>query len=402
MSIKAAGRRFFQTSPPSIQDGTGWASSLADTWDALPSPADFAASPERSLPNSNFYDIHQPQPATGSRDDKPSFTYSLNSYLKAADTLARCLILNSKSKAHGWLATISIQENLEAHEHKKLWSKISRRVKSRGIEAFWVRETNQEGRIHYHLIVTGEHQEQELADQLRSSVEGVGARVHVAEITNLVAWCRYIVKARVKGVDDWGDYSSDKWSSKRILFARHCGLSKHGSIGKFWATPFAELKRRVVKEKQAYRANEEKRRMEETNIIATATIQERDRAYHLHQLTGVATKTILLTEVRMRDGYDGVGLPQVPTAKVGDGKTKDRHKGVAAVLDAGEDSGDDVQGEVVRRIRPPTIPTRSPLLDFGGVQAWGATLDYRRSEQLGVAAQASEPGQGGGVFDNSG
>jgi hypothetical protein len=327
----------------------GFASVVGDA-DAISSPAVFATDAP-SLPNSNLYDIHQSHSATGSREDKPSFTYSINSYLKAADTLARCLIINAKSTAYGWLATLNIQENLTADGHKRIWAKISRRLK--GIEAFWLREVNWADNLHYHLIITGEHQEEELADTLRASVEGIKASVHAAPIKSVVAWCRYIVKARVAGVDNWGEWSSDKHHGKRVLFARYCGLSKHGTIGKFWATPLAELKQQVVREKQAYMACEGERRRVEDTLRATATPQERERAFHLHQLLGVATKDILLMEVRMRDGCNGVGLDDIPTATVGDGKKKDRHKGVAAVFGESENTGDDVQGKVVRRIRPP-------------------------------------------------
>ena len=159
---------------------------------------------DTSLPNRGFYDndhratLHQPHPFHGTRQDKSGWTFSICAYLKEADTIARCLLLNSHSKPYHWEATISFQdENQDENQtetHKRTWARVARRLK--GLNLFWVREVDEQDHLHYHFIILGDHDEQELRDKLRASVHDARAKVHVDKIRTLASWCRYIVKAK--------------------------------------------------------------------------------------------------------------------------------------------------------------------------------------------------------------
>ena len=223
--------------------------------------------------------------------------------MKEADTIARCLLLNSHSKPYHWEATISFQdENQDENQtetHKRTWARVARRLK--GLNLFWVREVDEQDHLHYHFIILGDHDEQELRDKLRASVHDARAKVHVDKIRTLASWCRYIVKAKKRGIDEWGERSSDKWASKRVLFSRHCGLSKHGTIGEFWAVPLKELRKKVGNEKRKWKAHEDERQRTERTLLASATQDERERASCIHALLGVTIREALLSEVGMRD-----------------------------------------------------------------------------------------------------
>ncbi len=422
MYIKASEPQFFQTPPPSTQGGLGVASFFPDA-DALPTPAstslpnrgfydihpilagmvgddDEPTPASTSLPNRGFYDnttLHQPHPCHGSRKDQSGWTFSLCSYLKAADELARCLIKNAQSKPYTWLATINVHQTLKPDEHKAIWARIIRRLK--GLTAFWTREVSQTERIHYHLIITGNHKEQELRERLGLAVKDVGASIHVAQVKSVKAWCRYVVKARVAGLNDWGEPSSDKWASKRVLFTRHCGLSKHGCLGHFWATPLAQLKKQVSQEKRAYREQEQHNQA----LLTTATTQQREKAQRLHRLTGVPTKQILLTEVSMRNGIvksDNRGLTGVQAAPMGDEPQKDGFKGMGALSATGKGAINNLQGELVSALQSPNPPIRSPIFHLRGFPPSSPPPSHRLPVQLRTPAQSPEPMEGGELFNN--
>jgi hypothetical protein len=170
-------------------------------------------------------------------------------------------------------------------------------MKRHGVEAFWTREISKSGRLHYHLILTSGDTPEQAAETIKASIPtDTPSEVHVSEVRNVVHLSRYIVKARVKGQDDWGEWSTDKHKAKRVLFTRNCGLSKHGTIGKFWAKPLADYEREVAVERKAYRS----RCMTTEAMISLATQDERTTARKLHDLTGEPTRRILAGLVASR------------------------------------------------------------------------------------------------------
>ena len=49
-------------------------------------------------------------------------------------------------------AGIPRDADLTALEHRQLWESVSRKLKAKGVVAFWTREINSRDRVHYHLI----------------------------------------------------------------------------------------------------------------------------------------------------------------------------------------------------------------------------------------------------------
>jgi len=147
---------------------------------------------------------------------------TLNGYDRQARKIARCLVINSKTKPYLQHVVVSIDDHMTVELHKKLWASLCRQLKSLGVIAFWSREINLRGRVHYHLITTTFFKP-ELYSQLASEK----IRVHVQTITSSYHLCHYVLKA--------------KYGQRRIYFSKSNKLSKIGTIGKFWDKPIAKL-----------------------------------------------------------------------------------------------------------------------------------------------------------------
>jgi hypothetical protein len=171
--------------------------------------------------------------------------------INEGEKLQHCLNVNRKL----WLeATINFEKPLTEHEHQIIWKHISRYLRAAGVIAFYKRELNELGWIHYHLVTGSNHNikafKKTLKDSIPKEIKSV-SRVHAGVIKNQWAISTYIAKMKMEGYDEFGKYCADKHWSKRRIFKKECKLAMHGTIGKFWLKPMAEIwKDHVKREKE--------------------------------------------------------------------------------------------------------------------------------------------------------
>lgn len=145
---------------------------------------------------------------------------TVNGYRRQSRKYATCLIRNPRPY-HDHVV-VSIDADLTIEDHRRLWSKIARQLRRRGVVAFWVREINRRGRVHYHLVTATEvapttYTDLELDhDHVRVEVEPIRSRRNV---------CCYVVKSR------------DIHADSRRYFHSDNSLDKIGTVGRFWAKP---------------------------------------------------------------------------------------------------------------------------------------------------------------------
>ena len=192
--------------------------------------------------------IWQADPELGHR--RASGWRTINGYFNEAKQLTKCLLINAKrTKPYPLEAVIKFSGDVTPDDHNTVWKMYTKNMRRRGITAVWVREPTRKNRIHYHLILTAPDAIEAAEQALRSScLKGYTDRLelHVKAVEYQRAICEYVTKAKVKGYNDHGDYVVDKYGHKRLLFADHIKLDKHGSVGPFWHSPKEQIWREVV------------------------------------------------------------------------------------------------------------------------------------------------------------
>ncbi len=178
------------------------------------------------------------------------WTSCLKSYFYMANKLRSCLWSNLKLSnfTYRWFLTVYFWREMTAKEISSLWSKISLKLKRKGIVAFWIREPTRTNKVHYHLLIVNNTPKKELeriVDEsfpLRSVVGGWHKKnLPISNPWNLIG---YIVKAKIPGFCK-GKSVVDRYAKKRVLFEPNTGLRKHGTIGDFWVHPMEALWKRT-------------------------------------------------------------------------------------------------------------------------------------------------------------
>jgi hypothetical protein len=167
------------------------------------------------------------------------WTDTVEGYINEAQKLAACILRNRKlmRRDYAWAVSINIEKELEPKDIRTTWSKVCRKLNQSGIIALWVREPSLSNHCNYHLLVKSEQSEAEVKEAIRWAMpNGLPYHSQVKPIENQIMYPRYILKARTQG-----DESKDRWRNKRLLFTPKFGLTKYGTIGKFWEEPKAKL-----------------------------------------------------------------------------------------------------------------------------------------------------------------
>ena len=201
--------------------------------------------------NDNLYQL---SPYLGDpKTAKPSFTNSVASYTKSAYKISQRLIKNAEQVVYRWYAVLRIDEDLTPNEHRSKWKQVQRRLKNNGIDAFYSRDPiRASSHIHYDIIVSSNQTKIELTNIIKQATIGIQTIVSIQPVYGVKGLCNYVMKARVKGKDEFGKPTLDIYASKRLLFHADISLPKHGTIGKFWSN-LPKIKQEVKQEQTATR-----------------------------------------------------------------------------------------------------------------------------------------------------
>jgi hypothetical protein len=203
---------------------------------------------------------------------------TLHGFLTAAKRLVGQLLANERlaGKRYIYDGTINVLADLDVDQIRKVWAKISRKLKAVGMVAIYVREVSRyTNRVGYHLVIREcpQHLLDKDAKALKAVVRSVCAyklNMQFEPIRSSYSWANYILKAEVKGkdrktppADDTDDVDEilarpaqddtveDVYAGKRVLFADDVNLSKHGDIGPFWVKKRADLDKEFKSNRKA-------------------------------------------------------------------------------------------------------------------------------------------------------
>lgn len=207
-----------------------------------------------------------------------SWTETIEGYLHEAKKLSVCILKNRKllGRPYSWFVTLYVWDVMTPKEAAALWSKASRNMRRHGITALWIREPTKKNKIHYHMLVSSQQSEKDLAEVIEASMPSrkvVGWHKSIDAINERWWWLAfYITKARVKG-EYQGRLVPDKYLTKRLLFKPHTKLRKHGTIGPFWLKTIKAIWQEV---------KDQERKIAE----GLADHRVRRLAKHVHELIG--------------------------------------------------------------------------------------------------------------------
>ena len=160
-------------------------------------------------------------------------------YIREAKQWALCVLRNrdQMQRPYSWVFHLNLNEEIPFNEISPMWQKVSRKLKSKGIVALWVREANRLNKLHYHILVKNEISKDDLKNAIEfamppRSVVKWRKRVEPIRFRNWL--CFYIFKAKVAGENDNGVFVKDKYRAKRLLFKPKMPFKKVGTIGDFW------------------------------------------------------------------------------------------------------------------------------------------------------------------------
>lgn len=238
--------------------------------------------------------LYQINPYLGTKDDKPSFTFSLHSHHKASRNLANEIIENHKHNPVRWYAVVRVDDMFNGEQHKALGTKVSNRLRKKGIKALFIREVTETNHLEHNCLICNQWTKEQVKEALTGAFRDAKTNTKIKPVTNIVDLANYVTKSSVKGEHN-GKWTADKYKDKRRLFTRHCGLDKHASINNFWHDR-KSIKAKTKGNRKKHFDKEERTRA----LIEDATIEEKEQATHLARLTGEKLKTILANMVNNR------------------------------------------------------------------------------------------------------
>jgi hypothetical protein len=214
-------------------------------------------------PDDKIYQTNPPI-SNNSNYKLKTWTDTVNGYIYEAKKLTYCLKQNKvlTRKQYSWFVTINFHQKIELQKIKKFfddhWIKNCRKLKNKGLIAFWSTEPNKKNKIHIHLIILSNQTKKELSQIFedclpsRKSVEGWHKRID--PISNDYRLLHYVTKGKIAGKTKKGMEVEDLYKNKRLLFKKRLGFKKHGTIGSFWFKPIKKIleDQRLKESKIAY------------------------------------------------------------------------------------------------------------------------------------------------------
>jgi len=187
----------------------------------------------------------KPQYSRPSHFQLKSWTDTVQGYCHEAKRLTHCILQNRglMQRPYSWFVTIYIWKTMSPKEATALWSKVCRSLRRQGVVALWVREPSKNNRIHYHLLVSSRISRAELVRAIKAAMpprKEIGWHQGIRKNNDTIWLAYYLTKAKIRG---WrkGNYSSDKYAAKRLLFKPGLNIKKYGTIGPFWVRPVKAL-----------------------------------------------------------------------------------------------------------------------------------------------------------------
>lgn len=196
--------------------------------------------------------LYQTKPKKRSRSNY--FTehgwHTLDGFLYEADKFARCVewAKNRYFKTpFTYFVSVNFTEDIKPVDMKRLWAKVCRSLKAKGVVAVWtveaskLRFTTVKGKVkksgdrfNYHLILRSDTPN--VKALLKAATKGVKTNIkperwNARKGRHAAA---YIVKAKRAKFKDGEKISSDRWAAKRVLFKPAHKMRKYGTIGDFW------------------------------------------------------------------------------------------------------------------------------------------------------------------------
>ena len=191
--------------------------------------------------------IYQQNPPYTKRSQYPAmgWTDTILGYINEAKQLTQCILRNRRAmkRPYAWTVHINMNVELPPKTISDIWTKACRKLRTKGINALWVREPNKLNKAHYHLVIKdliGRRQLAQIIEEAMPSRKVVMWRKCIQPIENEWRYAHYITKAKIKGRIR-GRLVNDLHARKRRLFKPKLGLKKYGEIGSFWERPKKEL-----------------------------------------------------------------------------------------------------------------------------------------------------------------
>ncbi len=174
-------------------------------------------------------------------------------YLREAKKLTTLLIRNRKlmKTPYCWFLTIYVDFHQSPKEISAWWTKAKRNLATKGIDALWVREPTRTNKVHYHLLVKNSITKAELEKIVERSLPSRKlGRWHknIKPVDKKNEWrlFHYISKAKLAGKTKKGEFITDLYAKKRLMFTKKLQIRKVGTIGKFWVQPKTVLWKQIV------------------------------------------------------------------------------------------------------------------------------------------------------------
>jgi hypothetical protein len=177
-------------------------------------------------------------------------------YLHEAKKLTTLLIRNRKLMGvpYRWFLTIYVDFHQSPQEVSAWWTKATRNLKAKRLNALWVREPTRSNKVHYHLLVRNNISKADLTaiveESLPSRKLGRWHKNIKPVGTNDWRLLHYITKAKLAGKTKKGAVITDLYAKKRMLFKKKLGIRKVGTIGKFWAQKKSALWKQIVEKEK--------------------------------------------------------------------------------------------------------------------------------------------------------
>lgn len=186
---------------------------------------------------------------------------------------------NRKLLVYKLAGTINILQDLTVAEIRLVWARITRKLRTAGVVAWWIREISRRtNRVHYHLVVASDHSEAAIKQLIRAACPTHRFRLSFPLIRDSREWSNYLCKStEFAGMPSF-------YAGKVVLFEDWVKLDKHGEIGRFW---LCKPKKRTPAENQARRELAHKFQQAANDFLVV------DAAEYLSDATGLPEHEIV-------------------------------------------------------------------------------------------------------------
>jgi hypothetical protein len=177
--------------------------------------------------------IYQEYPAQGL--PRQGGWRTIEGYAYESRQLAQAIILNERYRPQRYArhCTVNFPGICDVKLVKQVWGRVTRSLRRSGIVALYIAEPSKANHIGYHLVIASNPSEATLRKAFRQAIPP-DATYTIQRIRSTVNLAYYVAKA------------GHRHERKRLLFAPHITLNKHGTIGAFWGKPKKALWQEII------------------------------------------------------------------------------------------------------------------------------------------------------------